>query len=586
MTGAQDTGRHRALEQARTSRPRISDADVEAVLDRIDACGIVDLVEPWVDRRLGRRRTLTPRALLAGMFLAADRNDGRVTLTAVTDLLHHQISPGARARLGIKAVPDTDKGFEAAYAVVRRLFHAVIAACDPSALPKNHRLDREHAARLTAAADHEQLRRNRARLIVLCNLIVEDSLAPVRDDLAEHWDGSGAVDGTCVCAYSKGTRTKGPITATDPDAAWHVRGGDHADPDASGQAAPSGTKSKKHRRGDFKFGYEATLVIGRSVPDAEPHRWPNPPIPPALVMGFVLDIPGREPGPNAIRALGDIRRRGHRAGWMSSDRAYNNSVPEEYQLPLAALGYRAVFDYTVDDYGIQDHTQGAIMVEGAWYCPSMPTALIEASAELAAESIDKATWRRRIDARAAYRLYPKQHPDPDGRSRLMCPAVAGKVICPLKKSCSQVNGGTRPPVVDPEPSPAGMAPKVCRQESITVSAATGAKHGQDLAFGSADWVRVYFSGRNSVEAFNGYAKDSLYEDLEDGRSRRIRGIAAASLLVAFQLAHANTRKIASWLRTRPKDGEPPQRRPSARQPKKPPELWTPAGYLAPDELAA
>lgn len=251
---------------------------------------------------------------------------------------------------------------------------------------------------------------------------------------------------------------------------------------------------------------------------------------------------------------------------MASDRAYNNATPDEYQLPLAALGYRAVFNYTVDQYGIQDHNQGAIMIEGAWYCPSIPQPLIEASTDLASEVIDKATWRRRIDARTPYRLYAKQHPD-DGRTqRLMCPAAAGKVVCPLKKNHA-IASTTRPPVVDPEPSPVGP-PKICRQDSITIATAAGAKHAQQLAYGSAEWVRTYFSGRNSIEAFNGYAKDPLYEALEDGRSRRIRGIAATSLLVAFQLAHVNARKIASWLRTLPTRGQS-QRRPSTYRPKKP-----------------
>ena len=84
MTHLDATERHESLERMRTERPRIADAEVDAILDRLTASGIVDLVEPWVRRHHGRRRTLAARALLAGMFLAASRNDGRVTLTAVT----------------------------------------------------------------------------------------------------------------------------------------------------------------------------------------------------------------------------------------------------------------------------------------------------------------------------------------------------------------------------------------------------------------------------------------------------------------------------------------------------------------------
>jgi hypothetical protein len=414
------------------------------------------------------------------------------------------------------------------------------------------------------------------------NLIIQDSLDPVLDLLGERWDGSGSVDGTCVRAYSKGVRTLGPVTATDPDAAWHVRTGDHADPDGSLSDVGSGKDGKKRRKGDFKFGYEATLVIARDLSgdDADPN-----PIP-ALVVGATLDQPGRTPGANAITVLADVRSRGHRAGWMAGDRAYNNTQPADFQIPLAALGYRAVFDYKADQLGIQAQTPGAFQVEGAWYCPSMPQPLIDATADLLAERIAPETWKRRVDARSPFRLYPKQHPDEHGNRRLACPAVAGKVICPLKRIGLSVPGGKRLPVVDPEPSPVGP-PKVCRQHSITVPAETGAKHGQDLAYGSDEWARVYHRLRNSVEGMNGYAKDPLHEAMEAGGTRRIRGITPTGILLAFQIAHANTRKIMNWVRTLPgADGSPPRRRPGNRHKPKALGTWTPAGHLDEELVAA
>ncbi|MFJ1605290.1 hypothetical protein ACIOHS_18270 [Streptomyces sp. NPDC088253] len=57
---------------------------------------------------------------------------------------------------------------------------------------------------------------------------------------------------------------------------------------------------------------------------------------------------------------------------------------------------------------------------------------------------------------------------------------------------------------------------------------------------------MYIRLRNSVEGINGYAKDPLYERLEDAGTRRIRGITAQTLLLAFQLAHANRRKLTAW----------------------------------------
>ncbi len=94
---------------------------------------------------------------------------------------------------------------------------------------------------------------------------------------------------------------------------------------------------------------------------------------------------------------------------------------------------------------------------------------------------------------------------------------------------------------------------------------TGSRH-QPLA---APPVRLrslatgYFRLRNSVEGINGFAKDRLQERLEDADTLRIRGIAAQTLLLAFQLAHANRRKLASWADAIALGGERPRRRPPA-----------------------
>lgn len=56
------------------------------------------------------------------------------------------------------------------------------------------------------------------------------------------------------------------------------------------------------------------------------------------------------------------------------------------------------------------------------------------------------------------------------------------------------------------------------------------------------------------------------EAIEQGGTRRIRGIAAQSLLLAFQLHHANTREITTWIDTPPgEDGTAPRRRTTRRR---------------------
>ncbi|MFI8927131.1 hypothetical protein ACIG3E_05500 [Streptomyces sp. NPDC053474] len=585
MTVASHTG-HFAV--ARRGHARIADADVITACERLHGGGLLDLLEPLVARDTGRPRLLTLEGLLTGMQLCADRHDGAVLLDRTTDLLQYRISPGMRTRFRIPERPETDRGFEAAYACARRLFHTLLDALDPSPLPKNRQLDRAEADRIALAAGTRDLAERATRLQKAVGLLIEDSLTPARHLLDERWDGSIALDATPVRTFARGTRTTGPVTATDPDAGWYVREGDHRDPDdatapANPHAKNSGSKQSKKpsRRAKYLFGYDATLAIARNPgrdgsPTPQGHADPGQL--PALVVGFTLDKPGHRPGPNAVNVLADVRVRGHRPGYLAGDRAYNNTAPDAFQLPARALGYRMVFDYRTDQLGIQAGHAGALMIEGTWYCPAIPQPLIDTTADLHAKRIDGETWTRRIAARVPFRLMPKQHPDAEGHQRFMCPASAGKLQCPIKPRSL----GTRPhlPLADPEPTPAGPL-TVCRQHSITIDPEAGAQHRQDLDYGGEDWQRVYFRLRNSVEAFNSYAKDPAYEAIEQAGRRRIRGIAAQTLLLAFQLAHANQRKLTRWVDTLPAVGARPRRRPTRRRPTKPLGTWTPTGHLTP-----
>ncbi|MEV0925553.1 hypothetical protein AB0I99_10560 [Streptomyces spongiicola] len=563
--------RHAHIATLRTRRLPIPDAEVHQVPAALDDSGLVSEVEPLVAQSTGRSRTLGVRSLLLGMCLAAARNAGTVTLTSVTNLLYFALSDQAREQLGVPRYPDHANGFEAAYGVVRRLFHRIEEAVDPSPLPKNHRLDRDLVACLLSEADPDELTRKRSLMPWIANRILAMSLRDAHVLLEGRWNGSAALDATVIGTYAKGLSSDSPVTASDPDAGWYVRTAKHKDPLVTDVPAQERVKKRL-------FGYDACLVVARD-PDHDgaplPDGSANPDVVPSLVVAFSLDKPSHRPSEVALEALQHVDPRYPR-GYLAGDRLYPDQKAHKFQLPIRALGYQPVYDYAKDQLGVQAQFAGAELIEGNWYCPSMPQPLKDATKDLVGKKIDKQTWINRIRQRTAYLFMPKQRTDAEGHRRMMCPAEANRGQCSLKPYT--LGRGIHLPLIDPAPSPVG-SPTACTQRTITLPPEAGAQLWQPLQYGTAEWQRVYFRLRNAIEGMNGFGKDPFYERLESGGTRRIRGIAAQAILLAFQLAHANKRKLAAWAGSIALHGDHPHRRPTRRRKTKPLGTWTPEGYL-------
>jgi hypothetical protein len=206
------------------------------------------------------------------------------------------------------------------------------------------------------------------------------------------------------------------------------------------------------------------------------------------------------------------------------------------------MGFDLVVDYRIDQLGRQANSHGALMIEGTWYCPSMPEALVNATIDLRSGTIDAATYHLRIEARADFALRRKSGPDRDGYERFTCPASGPrpKVRCPLRATSLQALGKRTVP--DPPTEP----PALCRQGSITIAPDVGARCLQSLAFGSEAWRSNYATLRNTIEGWNAFAKDPAHEALAQPGRRRVRGIAAQGIFVAMLYAAANLRKIETY----------------------------------------
>jgi hypothetical protein len=235
-----------------------------------------------------------------------------------------------------------------------------------------------------------------------------------------------------------------------------------------------------------------------------------------------------------------------------------------------------VLDYKIDQLGRQGTYEGMILVDGSFFCPAMSESLINATKDFRDNKIDEATHRARIAERQRLAIRAKGQPDADGHVRVMCPAAnpAPQVRCELKPASEGGDGKVRIriPVTDVL---ASHPPKICTQGSITLPPDAGAKFRQAFAHESDEWHGAYATLRNSNEGMNGFIKDGGREAVDDPERRRIRGMAAQSVLVAFQLLAANIRKINEFL-TKKTSSEKKVRKSWTRRKTSSLTRWTPA----------
>jgi hypothetical protein len=514
------------------------------------------------------------RALMVAMVLCA-MTDQPTLATTFTWALFHQISPTMRHALGVPKPPNRhdQKGWDAVYQNVLRRFRGLIQLMDPSANPKNLRLsdqvfsslvERNRTKHTDAGWDERQ-----DRLQWFINEVIEISLRTLPREIRRRWVGSSCVDATVVPAFARPDRREGrskknrkPIVIThssDPDADWYRR---------DQREGEDGQVDQKR----LVWGYEASLVVSGVDGRSEPGSFPT------LVMGMApLHKPGVEPGRNAVRALRSIHDRGHPAHFLAADRGYTNAKPDDFQLPARALGYSPVLDYKIDQLGHQGSFAGMLLVDGAWYCPSIPEVLVSCTYDHRKGLINDATYQARLGERRNYQILTEDSADQSDHRRMRCPASNPNPVarCELKPGSkrSSTRGRITIPVKD---ATQGALPKICAQQSITVPPDAGAKYRQELLHESPEWHATYGALRSSVEGMNGYLKDGAHQALDDPERRRIRGVAAQSVLVAFQILGANLRKIDMFVAREEAEEAGVVRRLPARRRTKPLSDWGPA----------
>jgi hypothetical protein len=563
MNGTDATGPETAHPVFREFYTKFDDKDVDAAYDAIRHSGVADLIEARVAAakvKRGRSTTLSYQALLVAMLLTAIDGKGCLASEIAKTLYRRMHLPSMRV-LNVAPLPAVETPSQLRKQQwmtekrVRRALHRPLAVMDPSIHPKGKSRSWAELRTLDRQLTDEEIEDRQAALSVFCNSILQAPYDLLPASVRRKYRGSACIDATPIRLRSKGRSVDEETASTDPDAGFYKRDGNHAEDDAGTSSAAKSF-----------YAYDINLIV--AVCDWLGERQYLP----ALPHVMHLDRPGIDAAGAARRTMSFLIEKGYQPRFLAGDGLYANANPATFHTPAREAGWRLVLPILNAHTGIQTSMEGLVMVEGAWYCPSIPPLLVDATEHFREGLISKPVYDQRIAARQAYRARFKGT-STSGNQRWGCPASGAHpgVMCALKPKSEEKPfiGG---PVLtirlkdriipNPETQTAGVWPKPCRQDSVTIetpatatdeteperSSLAAAKYAQDLTFGTAEHTDMYNALRQSQEGLHGFAKDDAYEALGTPGKRRIQGRAAQSVFAAFLLAAASVRKIRTFLR--------------------------------------
>jgi hypothetical protein len=450
----------------------------------IDASGIAPRIEAMLPIGV-RRRQLSVRTLLAGMCLTqADHRPAHLTRVhrALVSLPEDE-----QRRLGVladwKGGPHLLTYRQAEY--TSGLAARALAKDEPDGLPS-------------------------PELQAVCDGLLEASVPEQFKDAS----ASLAVDWTDLETFSRPPPARGGPCA-DPEASWG------------------------HRRNNLLRSQDE-LFYGYYLSAGTMEHEESGPAVPELARRMTVCSCRHDPVRALVPVLTAMPEDGIPLGDILADSGYAHRDAAAWALPLRLAGAALVQDLHPHDRGPKGTHDGAIISNGSLYCPRTPRPLLELGPLAPGATKEQtADWERKTAELARYKLGRITADDADGYHRASCPAVAGKIRCPLRPASMTLDRG-RPEILQPPGHPQAC----CTQLTITVPPEVNAKTRQKHDYPSAAHRRSY-ARRTGAERGFATAKDPAANTIARGWCR-LMGLTPLMLFTAVLLVVRNQRILAAW----------------------------------------
>jgi hypothetical protein len=304
--------------------------------------------------------------------------------------------------------------------------------------------------------------------------------------------------------------------------------------DCAGPEASWGHRKNNLLRCEDELSCGYYLSAGTMMPEEH-----GPPVP-EYGRRITLSSCRQDPVPAFVPVLTALPAAGIPPGDILADSGYAHRIPANWAVPLRAAGASLVQDLHPSGRGPHGTHHGAIISNGNLYCPDAPRQLPELGPLARDATREQAAARDTRTAELA-RCKPGRitSDDPDGYHRVMCPAVTGKIRCPLRPQ-SMTLDRDRPEILTPPQDP----PACCTRQTLTVPPDIVAKTAQKHDYPSAAHRRSY-ARRTGAERVFATLKDPAANDISRGWCR-IMGLAPRLLFTTCLTITRNQRITAAW----------------------------------------
>jgi hypothetical protein len=347
-------------------------------------------------------------------------------------------------------------------------------------------------------------------LAVICDDLLEASIPGQFKDAST----SLAVDWTDVETFSR-PPSRGTRDCADPEASWGHRSGGGPGQDS-----------------ELFFGYYASA--------ATMMRDEHGPAVPELARRMTVCSCHADPARALVPVLTAMPGDGIPLGDILADSGYAHRDADAWATPLRQSGAQLVQDLHPADRGPRGTHEGAVIANGNLYCPMTPRTLPELGPLARDAAPEQVSAHDQQSAELArHKLGRLTSDDADGYHRVACPAVMGKIRCPLRPA-SMTLTRDRPEIFTPPEHP----PACCHQQTITVPPEVTAKTAQKHDYPSAAHRRSY-ARRTGAERTFSTAKDPATNNIARGWTR-LMGLTPLTLWLACLLDVRNQRILTAW----------------------------------------